>query len=75
MKKRRQYSGLATQDYTKCKCAQVVVLGDINILLSVYGIANSKRYSVFHSILTYGTELMQRHTQKHYTREQMVRLA
>ena len=28
-----------------------VVLGDINILLPVYGITNSKWYSVFHSIL------------------------
>ena len=29
----------------------MVVLGSINILLSVYGITNSKRYSVFHGIL------------------------
>ena len=28
-----------------------VVLGGINILLPVYGITNSKRYSVFHGIL------------------------
>ena len=29
-----------------------VVLGGINILLLVYGITNSKRYSVFHGILS-----------------------
>ena len=29
----------------------LVVLGGINILLPVYGITNSKRYSVFHGIL------------------------
>ena len=29
----------------------MLVLGGINILLPVYGITNSKRYSVFHGIL------------------------
>ena len=29
----------------------VIVLGGINILLSVYGITNSKQYLVFHGIL------------------------
>ena len=34
-----------------CACVYVLVLGGINILLPVYGITNSKRYSVFHGIL------------------------
>ena len=33
------------------QCNNLLVLGGINILLSVYGITNSKQYLVFHGIL------------------------
>ena len=42
---------LKASTYDTLNSVYILVLGGINILLPVYGITNSKRYSVFHGIL------------------------
>ena len=42
---------LKVSTYDTLNSVHMLVLGGINILLPVYGIANSKRSSVFHGIL------------------------